>query len=105
MPESRRRTGNSTSFKKGQSGNPGGRPKKTQAERDALEMIKSLAPQAVERLRAIIEDDRIKPEVQLKAIDIILTRTYGNAYAMEQADDALLAAAKKLLEGVESAID
>lgn len=87
MPESRRRTGNSTSFKKGQSGNPGGRPKRTQEQKDALEMIKALAPEAVERLKEIITDPSIRPDTRLKAIEIVLERTYGKAFACEIVKD------------------
>lgn len=68
-------------FEKGKSGNPNGRPKQTQEQKDALAMIRSLAPEAAERLRAIIEDPEAKPDVQLRAIDIVLERTYGKAAA------------------------
>lgn len=87
MPENRRRTGNSTSFKPGQTGNPGGRPKRTQEQKDALEMIKALAPEAVERLKEIITDPSIRPDTRLKAIEIVLERTYGKAFACEIVKD------------------
>lgn len=75
-----------TAFQPGQSGNPKGRPKQTQEQKDALQMIRSLAPQAAERLKAIIEDDHVRPETQLRAIEIIFERTYGKAYALEDHD-------------------
>ena len=68
-------------FQKGQSGNPKGRPKQTKEQRDALMMIRALAPDAAERLKAIIQDPETKPEVQLRAIDVVLERTYGKAEA------------------------
>lgn len=64
-------------FVKGQSGNPGGRKKRTQEEKDALEMIRSLAPQAVERLREILEDPKVKTRDLLRAIEIVFDRTFG----------------------------
>ena len=47
MPQNREKTGR---FKLGSSGNPGGRPKHTPEQRDALETVKSLAPEAVETM-------------------------------------------------------
>lgn len=70
-------------FEKGKSGNPRGRPKQTQEQKDALAMIRDLAPEAAERLREIIRDNNIRVEARLKAIEIILERTYGRAYANE----------------------
>ena len=65
-------------FKPGQSGNPAGRPKRTDAEKDILEQIKSLAPRAVEMLAKIIApDSKASPYAKLQAIDIILNRTLG----------------------------
>lgn len=105
MAESSGKTVRGRPFQPGQSGNPGGRPKKTQEEKDALAMIKTLAPRAVEKLEEIINNPKTRPDIALKAVEIILDRTYGKAYANETADSALLQAAKRLLEGVGSAID
>lgn len=74
---------NGNGFKPGQSGNPKGRPKQTQEQKDALAMIKALAPEAAERLREIIRNPDIKVETQLKAIEIVFDRTYGKGYATE----------------------
>lgn len=68
-------------FQKGQSGNPKGRPKQTPEQKDALQQIRALAPDAAQRLREIINDPEAKMDVQLRAIDIILDRAYGKAAA------------------------
>jgi hypothetical protein len=78
----RKRIGNNgNGFKKGQSGNPGGRPKRTEEEKDVLEQIKALAPSAVSVLESMISDDGIAPAYRLKAAEMILDRAYGKADA------------------------
>lgn len=77
MPGNRQRTGNKTSFKPGQSGNPSGRPKKTQAQQDALAAIRDLAPMASEVLMDVMSNPSAPPAARLKAVEMILDRTYG----------------------------
>lgn len=64
-------------FQKGQSGNPRGRPKQTKEQKDALAMIRDMAPEAAERLREIIRDPDVSTKDLLKAIEIIFDRTFG----------------------------
>ena len=67
-----------TRFKPGQSGNPAGRPKRSEEEKEVLEKIRDLAPKAVEMLSKIIApDSKASPYAKLQAIDIILNRTLG----------------------------
>lgn len=64
-------------FQKGVSGNPSGRPKNTQEQKDALVAIKELAPTAAKMLEEIITDRKAPTASRVKAIEIILNRTYG----------------------------
>lgn len=64
-------------FAPGESGNPGGRPRLKQEQRDALEAIRDLAPQTPAILSAIMADAGAPPAQRLKAVEMILDRTYG----------------------------
>lgn len=73
-----KRSGNNgNGFKPGQSGNPGGRPKKTPEQKDALEAIRDLAPNAPVVLLDIMNNPTAPPAARLKAVEMILDRTYG----------------------------
>lgn len=71
---------NKTSFKKGVSGNPKGRPKLSEDQKDALTKIKELAPMAVDVAEKLLKDGDVAPAVKVKLIDMILDRTYGKPY-------------------------
>lgn len=73
---------NATSFKPGQSGNPKGRPKRTEEEKDVLEQIKALAPSAVSVLESMISDEGIAPAYRIKAAEIVLDRVVCKAETM-----------------------
>lgn len=80
MPASRDNSGkkNVTSFKKGSSGNPAGRPKPTPEELDLRAAARLKAPEAlITILRLMTESEN--DAVQLKAAEIVLDRGYGKA--------------------------
>ncbi len=74
MPENRSKTGR---FTKGQSGNPKGRPKQTAEQKDALEMIRGISPKAARLLDSVIDDKSAPLSLRIKAVEIVLDRTYG----------------------------
>lgn len=62
-------------FKKGQSGNPAGRPKKTLEAVEAEKVCRGLAQESFAKLRELLDSDN--EMVRLKAIGMILDRAYG----------------------------
>lgn len=63
-------------FKKGQSGNPGGRPKKSKAEYELEAMCKANTPEAVEVILQTMRRNDM-PKLQLEAAKYIVDRGYG----------------------------
>lgn len=59
-------------FKPGESGNPGGRPKMTEAQREAKEAKAMAQPAAVKALVAIIESKSAEPRDIIAAAKVIL---------------------------------
>lgn len=82
----KRRGNNGNGFKKGQSGNPGGRPKRTDAEKEALDAIRKLAPKVPKLLDELMEDAKSSAAIRLEAAKMILDRTYGKPDARMQMD-------------------
>lgn len=62
-------------FKKGQSGNPGGRPKSTPDEVEAIRKLRGLTQRAVEKVEELLESDDEK--VRMAAAKEVLDRNLG----------------------------
>jgi len=64
-------------FKRGQSGNPAGRPKKTKEEEALLDRLKNLTPTALDQMEKMLKSERIAALAKVRIIEIILERTFG----------------------------
>lgn len=84
LPANRTKTGQ---FLKGQSGNPSGRPKRSEAERDALAAICGLSGLAVSTLEGIMQDEAAPPAIRLKAAQVVLDRICGTPMNLKQIED------------------
>ena len=91
MPENRDEAGK---FKKGKSGNPGGRPKVPDTVK---KMLKSAAPDAVRLLIETISNEGAAMNHRLDAAKEILNRVYGKA--AQPIDGELDTTLKIVLEG------
>lgn len=65
-------------FLPGQSPNPGGRPKKSQEEEEALRLIRLATPEAVNILLNLLRaKSGVSPLTKVKIIEMMLDRTFG----------------------------
>ena len=64
-------------FLPGKSPNPGGRPKQTEEEKDALEEIRKLAPGVAAKMTELLNNPRVPAIAKVRILEIILERTYG----------------------------
>lgn len=71
-------------FRKGTSGNPGGRPK---ALRPVVEAARALAPEAITVLAAIMRDRDAPHAARIAATNAILDRGFGKAPQIVALDD------------------
>ena len=75
-------------YKPGQSGNPGGRPKKTSAELKAVMKMKKLTPAAVEVVEGILKNEKASLYARLQAAEIIFNRAMGRPETFLKVDNA-----------------
>lgn len=87
MPVNERSLANLKPIRKGETRNPGGRPK---IPEDVREMARGLAPEAIKALGEIMKDDGAPPAARVSAASTILDRAYGKApqhITAERVDD------------------
>jgi len=82
----------STTFRKGQTGNPKGRPK---VPTEVKEILKAAAPGAAKLLVEMVADEAQKPELRIKCAETVLDRVYGKA--VQPIDGVLDVSARMLL--------
>ena len=71
-------------FRKGRSGNPGGRPKEVGEVR---ELARQYTAGAMEALRSIMDDPMAPPSARVAAAEAVLNRGWGRPTAMLADDD------------------
>jgi uncharacterized protein DUF5681 len=76
IPENRADAGKMARFQKGQSGNPGGRPK---ALREVEELARQQTTGALQTLAAIHQDKNAPPSARVAAANALLDRGWGKA--------------------------
>jgi Family of unknown function (DUF5681) len=73
----------STSFKPGQTGNPGGRPKMTEEQKreiaDVRMAARAMTMEALEALKEVVGDKAAPPSARVSAATTILDRGWGKA--------------------------
>ena len=94
-------------FKPGQSGNPGGRPKKTKEEEALLEELKELTPLALQKMKKMLENDHVAALAKVRIIEIILERTFGKVVSAVKVTNTQesVEAAQAELEAIFSSFD
>lgn len=75
----KKKTATAGSFAKGKSGNPGGRPRKTEAEFELEKACEEKTPEALGVIEALMRDETAKESVRLAAAQFIIERRYGKS--------------------------
>ena len=81
QPANRRKSGQ---FAKGCSGNPSGRPKRSEAEREAIQKLSEVTPEAVEVLLKLMRGAKTPAQVRLRCCEVILERVCGKPMTRDE---------------------
>ena len=73
-------------FSAGSSGNPAGRPKRTDQEREIIESMGTLVPQAVTIVRDMLNDQKMPAYLRLRAAEIVFERVAGKPMTSMEMD-------------------
>ena len=73
-------------FTKGTSGNPSGRPKRSETEKAVLSAIYSLSDDAVNVVSDIMKDEKVSPVIRLKAAEMVIDRICGKPMSANDID-------------------
>ena len=84
MPANRDKTGR---FAKGTSGNPAGRPRRSEFETAMLQAIYQLSGIAVDTIKGILLDETAPANVRLRCAEIVLDRTCGKTMDITRIED------------------
>lgn len=71
-------------FRQGYSGNPAGRPKRSEQERTVIEEMCSLVPAALDALSKMLTDDNVPDYLRLRAAEIVFDRIAGRPMTSEE---------------------
>ena len=74
-------------FAKGSSGNPQGRPKRSEAETELMQSIVSLSQLAYTTLKALLEDETTPANIRFRAVELVIDRICGKPMTGKELDD------------------